>query len=178
MKKKPKKWTKAEIKDHIQRIQAAVEKQRKENNDEIFMAITPEEIEKKFKRVNSPMIVSQGWGHATTGGTVSYHLGIYNPDPVAYGGAYAHVWVGAGNIDPTIGTFLLNVDTRFPRLTLPPIYPPFAFPAGALTTLDFDLKVPSTVEKTNYIGNCCLMSLPWFNVGTYLDRAVFIFAVS
>ena len=51
---------------------------------------------------------------------VNYNLGIWNPDPVQATSLFAHVWVGSGNIDPTVGTFLLNVDQRFPRRTRRP----------------------------------------------------------
>jgi hypothetical protein len=97
--------------------------------------VTPEEIEKKLKRVNSPMIVSQGWSGTTPGGTFNYSLGIFNPDPTQASNLFAHVWVGSGNIDPTVGTFLLNVDTRFPRLTEPPVFGLTLAP-GASATLN------------------------------------------
>ncbi len=176
-KNKQRKWTAGQIKEHIQRIQKAIENQKRESKGEHFTAVTPEEIEKKLKRVKSPMIVSQGWNSATPGGTVNYNLGIYNPDPTQVIWLFAHVWVGSGNVDPTVGTFLLNVDTRFPRLTQP-TFSGLTLAAGASATLSFALKVPSTVEKTNYPGNSCLMRFNWHDVGTYLDRGIFVFAVS
>jgi hypothetical protein len=171
------KFTTAQIKDHTQRIQKAIEKFKRENKYEQFTALTPEEIEKKMKRVNSPMIVSQGWNGTTPGGTCNYSVGIYNPDPTQAIWLFAHVWVGSGNVDPNVGTFLLNVDSRFPRLTQPPPTG-LSLAPGASATLTFALKVPSTVEKTGYIGNSCLMQVNWHDVGTYLDRGVFVFAVS
>jgi hypothetical protein len=174
--KKPK-FTPAQIKEHVKSIQKAIEKHKRENRGEHFTAVTPEEIEKKLKRVNSPMIVSQGWSGTTPGGTFNYSLGIFNPDATQAIWLFAHVWVGSGNIDPIVGTFLLNADTRFPRLTEPPVFGVTLAP-GASATLNFTIKVPSTVEKTNYIGNSCLMQFNWHDVGTYLDRGVFVFAVS
>ena len=147
---------------------------------EKFTAVTSEDVERKLNRTNSPMIVSQtgSWTGATPlGGTFTYNLGLYNPDPTQALGLFAHVWVGSGNVDPTIGTFLLNVDTRFPRLTLPG-FAGLTLPAGGSTVLTFSMKVPSTVEKTNYLGNSCLMRFNWHDVGTYLDRGVFVFTVS
>ncbi len=47
---------------------------------------------------------------------MSFSLGIYNPDPIQAIWLYAHVWVGSGNVDPVVGTFLGTVDPRFPRL--------------------------------------------------------------
>lgn len=171
------KWTAAQVKAQIQKIQQVIEKHKRENKEEYFTSITPEEIEKKLKRVKSPMIVSQGWGNTTPGGTVNYNLGIHNPDPTQAIWLFAHVWVGSGNVDPTVGTFLLNVDTRFPRLTQP-TFSGLTLAAGASATLSFALNVPSAVEKTNYLGNSCLMRFNWHDVGTYLDRGIFVFAVS
>lgn len=172
------KWTPAQIKEHVKRIQAISEKHRQDFKGEHFAAITPDEIEKKFRRVNSPMFASQGWNNTTPGGTVNLSVTIYNPDPVPALGFVAHLWIGSGNIDPVVGTFLLNVDTRFPRLTLPPSFPSLPVAPGAATTLHFALKVPASAEKTNYLGNLCLMYVRAFDAGTFLDRSGFMFAVS
>lgn len=171
------KWTAAEIKEHVRKILDIVEKNKAQNKDQHFTGITQEEIEKKFQRVNSPMIVSQGWNSTTPGGTVNYNLGIYNPDPTQAIWLFAHVWIGSGNVDPVVGSFLSNVDTRFPRLTQP-AFAGLTLAPGASATLSFGLKVPTTVEKTNYLGNSCLMRFNWHDVGTYLDRGIFVFAVS
>jgi hypothetical protein len=171
------KWSEAQIKAHIQKIQKVIDQGKRENKGEHFIGITPEEIRKKFKRVNSPMIVFQGWNSTSLGGTVNLNVGIYNPDPTEAIWLFAHVWVGSGNIDPTVGTFLLNVDTRFPRLTEPPFFG-LTLAAGASATLSYALKVPSTIEKSNYLGNTCLMQFNWFDVGLDLERAAFVFTVS
>jgi uncharacterized protein YjgD (DUF1641 family) len=65
---KRRKFTTAQLKEHISSIQKAIEKHKRENESEHFTAITSEEIEKKLKRVNSPMIISQGWTGSTTPG--------------------------------------------------------------------------------------------------------------
>ena len=171
------KFTPAQIEEHIQKIQEEVEKQNRQNTDKPFTGITREEIEKKLNRVNSPFIVSQSWNHTEPGETVNYNLGIYNPDPVQAIWLFAHVWVGSGNVDPNVGTSLLNVDTRFPRLTQP-AFSGLTMAAGAFATLSFTLKVPCSAEKTNYLGNSCLMRFNWHDVGMYLDRGVFVFTVS
>jgi len=176
-KTKGKSWSPAEIKEHVQKIQAAIERMKRETKGEHFTSITPEQIEKKFKRVNSPMIISQSWNSTSPGGTVNYNLGVYNPDPTQAIWLFAHVAVGSGNVDPVTGTFLLNVDPRFPRLTQPP-FDGLVLASGASATLSYALKVPATVEKTNYLGNSCLMQFNWHDIGTYLDRSVFVFGVS
>ena len=171
------KFTSSQIKEQQKRIQAEIDKQKRNKKQDHFTSITPEEIEKKLKRVNSPIIVSQGWNSTNPGGTVNYNLGIWNPDPTQAIWLFAHVWVGSGNVDPTPGTFLLNVDPRFPRLT-EPAFDGLTIASNASATLSFALKVPNTVEKTNYLGNSCLIGVDWHDVGRYLDRGVFVFAVN
>jgi hypothetical protein len=171
------KWTTSQINEHIDKIQAAIKAHKNELTGEHFTAVTPEDIQKKFERTNSPMIIYQSWSGAPAGGTASYQVGIYNPDPTQAIWLFVHVWVGSGNVDPTVGTFLLNVDERFPRLT-EPATTGLTLAPGASTTLNFALNVPAGVQKTNYIGNSCLMQFNWQDVGTYLDRGVFVFAVT
>ena len=172
------KLTAARIKQQKEKIQAIIEKHKRENKEEHFTSLTPEQIEEKLKRVNSPAIVSQGWSSTTVGGTFNYTVGLYNPDATNASDLYVHVWVGSANVDPTTGTFLLNVDTRFPRLTQPPPFGVSLAAAGGNTSLTFAIKVPTTVEKTNYLGNSCLMRLNYHDIGQYLDRGSFPFTVN
>lgn len=170
------KFTPSEIKKHTARILELTEQLKKNKKDENITTITAEEIDAKLKRVNSPMIVGQGWGSAAPGGTVNYSVTIYNPDPTTAIWTFAHVWVGSGNVDPVTGTFLLNVDTRFPRLTQPD-FAGMSIPSGGSVTQSFQIKIPATVEKTNYLGNTSLMQFNWHDIGKYLDRSVFVFKV-
>jgi hypothetical protein len=173
------KWTPAQIKEHIRKIQDVIEQQKSlAKKDDIFIAITPEEIERKLNRLDSPMFVSSTWTSPAIapGGTFNYGVGIYNPDPTTFSCLFVHVWIGPGNVDPTVGTFLLNADTRFPRLTLPR-WAGLGLSSGQSANLSFALKVPSTIEKTNYLGNSCLMRFNGLDVGTYLDRGGFILTV-
>jgi hypothetical protein len=178
MAKKPK-FTPSQIKEHVKKIQDAIEKHKRENQLQHFRSITPDEIEKKLKRANSPFIASQATVfNAIRGEPLPYHVGIYNPDPFRARDMYAHVWVGSGNIDPTLGTFLTNVDTRFPRLTEPGELHGLDLPPGGYGVIMFAMNVPMCVERTNYIGETCLMQLNWNDVGEYLDRAMFVFQVT
>lgn len=156
------KWTKKEIEIYSKKVLAITEKQKKDNKLAYFTSITIKEIENYFKRLNSPMIISQGWRDTIPGGTISYFWGIYNPDPTTPHSLYAHMWVGYGNVDPVIGTFLSNIDNRFPRLTMktPELI------SGASNSVMFSLKVPSPVQRTSYFGKSCLMKLNWHDVGT------------
>jgi hypothetical protein len=171
------KLTAKEISEQTKKIQEAIAKHKRENKGEHFTSLKPEEIEAKLKRVNSPMIVSQGWSNTTPGGTFNYSVGIQNPDPASASDLYVHVWVGSGNVDPVVGTFLINVDARFPRLAQPPAFGLTLAP-GANSTLNFSIKVPTTIEKTVYLGNSCLMQLNYHDVGKYLDRGSFPFNVT
>jgi len=174
---KSRKWTTAQIKQQIQRIQQAIDKHRREHKEENFTSVTPEEIARKLKRVKSPIITGQSWtGSTMPGGSINYTVGIFNPDPVQWKDLFAHVWIGSGNVDPTIGTFLGNVDARFPRLTEPK-FNGLVIAPGASATLSFVLKVPPSVEKTNYLGNSCLIQPNFQDIGVYLDRGLFVFGV-
>jgi hypothetical protein len=168
--------TEEEIKQHIQRIEQDVEKRRRENKGDHFSSLTPEQIRKRLKRVNSPFITWSGWSGASPGGTFNYYIGIYNPDPTEATQLWAHVWIGTGNMDPILSTFLLNVDTRFPRLTEPA--EGLTVAPGTAGELIFPLTVPTTVQRTNYLGNCFLMQVGnWHDPAVYLDRSLFIFQV-
>ena len=90
---------------------------------------------------------------------------------------FAHAWIGSGNVDPVVGTFLLNVDPRFPRLTEPAFAGASINPSTSLT-INFNLHVPAGVDKTNYLGNTCLMQFNWHDIGSYLDRSVWPFTVT
>jgi hypothetical protein len=113
------------------------------------------------------------WGNLT-GGTYGYNVTVYNPGHVIAEHLLVHVWVGYGNVDPNIGTFLLNVDTRFPRL----LSQEFSLASGASTTLPFLLEVPSTVQRTGYMVNSCLMRLEPYGTGMYLDRGCMVIEVT
>jgi hypothetical protein len=175
MAKKPK-FTPAQIKSKVKEIQEVIEQQKRENQGDHLVSLTREEIEKKLKRAHSPIITIQGWSDAHPGGNVYYLVGIVNPDATVAESLFVHVWVGSGNVDPVVGTFLLNVDTHFPRLTQPKTFGLQLAP-GAGTLLTFYLKVPTVTEKTNYMGQSCLMRLNNNDVGQYLDRGLFVFEV-
>lgn len=176
--KEKKPLTEDEKTKHIKKIQEEVEKHKKSiKKGDNFTSATEDQLREKLGRVNSPMIVSQGWGGAAPGGSFTYSVGVYNPDPVAKGNLICHVFVGSGNPVSDTGTFLLNVDSRFPRLTQTP---PFGFSLnpGETKTISFNIQVPSTVQPSGYLGNTALFSINFHDIGTYLDRAVFVFNVT
>jgi hypothetical protein len=171
------KFSPDEVKKHIDHIQEITEQVKKgKKSGQNVTVVTPEEIERKLRRVNSPMIVAQSWNSASPGNPINYNVTIYNPDPTQAIWTFAHVFVGSGNVDPVTGTFLLNVDSRFPRLTQPD-FDGMSIAPHASVTQSFAITVPANVELTNYLGNTCLMQFNWHDIGTYLDRSVFVFKV-
>jgi len=168
------KFTAAKIKEQTKKIQETIQREKRHYREQNFTEVTSEDIARKLRRLKSPMIVFQGWsGSAPAGGTINYSVGIWNPDPSEAIWLFAHAWVGSGNVDPLVGTFLLNIDTRFPRLTEPAFAGASIGPSSSLTSVS-----TSRLQKTNYIGNTCLMQFNWHDVGAYLDRSVWPFTVT
>jgi hypothetical protein len=174
------KLTAAQIKVHTEKILEAIEKEKRRHEGQKnrnFVALKPKDIERKLKRVKSPALFAESWNdQVPPGGTIYYDVSFYNPDPDPWFGLNAHIFVGSGNVDPVVGTFLLNVDTRFPRLTEPDWLGVSINPSEH-KTISFVLQVPPGVEKTNYLGNTCLIQVSSFDVGAYMDRCAWIFTV-
>lgn len=156
-----------------------IERRRSEADREgrSFSAVTEEQLLQKLRSAKSPMIVWQSWGSGSPGSTIRYNVGITNPDPADAVWLFGHVFVGAANIAPDISDALSAVDTRFPRLTMP-AFSGLTVKAGDTDHLEFDLAIPASVEKTNYMGNVILYQATWHDPAVYLDRGLFIFAVA
>lgn len=175
----------ADLRKQTKIILDVIEKGKEESraSDENFTALTPGDIERNLK-AKDPFLSGYGWRKgAPPGGRLHLRTFIWNSESEPTPMVYAHVWVGSGNIDPAVDTFLANVDARFPRLTRPE-YPglaegdPHRAPlSSGLKRLDFDLTLPSPLEESVYMGNICLMQLADFGVGRFLGRGVFPFAV-
>jgi hypothetical protein len=156
-----------------------IEQGRKEHERKgmVFTSLTPEQLHRKLKRSNGPMIISQGWTQATpVGGAVNYSVGISNPDPVDYGFLFVHVFIGPANIAPDVDEAVVAVDGRFARLTKPQ-FPGLIIKTGAFEQVDFEMPVPA-VEKSNYLGNSFLFQAAWHDPATYFDRGLFVFEVT
>lgn len=140
--------------------------------------VTREQLEKKLARAESPMVVFQGWSGSTgSPGSISYSVGIRNPDPVTHIWTFAQVFVGLANIVPDVGAAVAAVDDRFPRMTLP-AFAGLSIAPGATETLSFDFPVPAGIEPSNYVGNTFVFGSTWQDVGTYFDRSIFVFGVT
>lgn len=143
----------------------------------VSTSVTPEQLERKLKRANSPMIVSQGWsGSAPVGGTIDYSVGISNPDPVDYSSLFVHLFIGPANIAPDVDDAVAAVDERFPRLTNPQ-FAGLVLKAGSFEQINFIIPIP-VLDKSNYLGNSFLFQSTWHDPATYLDRSLFVFEVT
>jgi len=142
-----------------------------------FIALTEQEIVEKLNSVNTPFHYFQSWtGSTTSPGTINYNTGIFNPDPVTRIWMYAHAFVGPANMVPDTGIALLNVDTRFPRLTQPSFFGLTLSPGGS-ATLSFSLAVPAGIQPSNYLGNTFLFQGQYHGIGSYFNRAFWPFRV-
>jgi hypothetical protein len=143
-----------------------------------FTALTSEQLEEKLRRARSPMIVWQSWsGSAPRGGSLSYDVGVLNPDPDPWIWLFAHVFTGRANLAPDVGAAVAACDTRFPQLT-EPAFAGLSIPAGATSSFSFSIEIPPGVEATNYLGNSFLFQGMWHDPAIYLDRGLFVFAVT
>lgn len=169
----------AEVAKAWKTAEAEIAKARKyhEKKGDVFTGLTKEEFEKKMKRVESPMIVGQGWsGSAAPGGTISYSVSVLNPD--SFGWVWLAVSVSIGNRNAIVSNdeFMTTFDARFPTYAKPaPVG--FSLAAGASTSQAFSIKIPVGIEKAGYFANACLLQLNWHDVGKYLDRGVCFFDV-
>jgi hypothetical protein len=164
---------------HLKNVAEEIERKREEMQRKgmQFTALTADQLERKLKRSHSPMIVYQGWsGSAAAGGTISYSIGINNPDPTDWIWLFVHLFVGPANIAPDVSDAVSAVDSRFARLSLPG-FDGLTVKAGATEQLDFSLPVPAGIDRTNYLGNSFLFQSTWHDPADYLDRSLFVFEV-
>ena len=170
----------ADIKKAWDKLEPELAKLRRdhERRGDTFSAITREEFEKKMNRVNSPMIVGQGWsGSGPAGGTLTYNVTVNNPDPVAFGNLAVTAFIGNRNAIANNDQFMTAFDERFGTFSQTPPFG-FSLASGASITLSFSIPIPASVPKTGYIGNANLIRLDLHNVGTYLDRSCIMFSVT
>ena len=165
--------------EYARRLLDEIDRQRREAERQglNFTAPTAQQLKKKLASTESPMIVSQGWGGAAAGGTFTYSVGINNPDPFQWSSLYVHVFVGPANLVPDVGDAVSAVDARFPRLTMPRVFG-LSLAAGATQSVSFSISVPTAIERSNYLGNAILFQGNYHDVGSYLDRGLFVFEVT
>jgi hypothetical protein len=143
-----------------------------------FVAPDADQLMTKLQRANTPSLTFFSWtGSTGSPGTINLQVGVINPDPVAFGSLYVHLFIGPANLAPNVGQALALVDSRFPRLTLPD-YIGLTLNPGDTATLDFEVAVPANIDPSNYLANCFLFQAGYFDLGNTLDRGLFIFEVT
>lgn len=175
--------------DRVARIvESNARMQAHADDDVAFMAIRPADATARLA-AEDPFFGGFGWTlSALPGGVVTGRVSVEFPSPAAVpaqSNIYVHVWVGPAAADPQIGTYLLNVDPRFPRLSepkVPGLQPGYTqvpeFPtAPDRSLLNFDLRVPLDAQPSVYLGNMCLLRLSPFSTGDVLGRGSFAFRV-
>lgn len=168
---------KARMVEQVLALIAEAERAAKEKGD-TFTGLTEREIMEKLNSVNTPFLYFQSWSSSTpAGGSINYNTGVFNPDPVNRFWMYAHAFVGPANPVTDTGIALLNVDTRFPRLTQPS-FPGLTLAPGASATLSFNLSVPGGIQPSNYLGNTFLFHGEYHGIGSYYARGFWPFIVT
>jgi len=172
----------------LHKITADIDIQRKrmESSHKRFTSLSPGELGARVLArraglplpVPVPMIVWQGWsGSVAPGSLIDYTVGILNPSTTDEVWLLAHAFVGPANFVADPGAAVQAVDPRFPRLS-EPAFPGLNVGAGATVSLHFQMRVPASIEPSNYLGNTFLFRPDWHDVGTYLDRGCWPFGVS
>jgi len=165
-----------EVRTHMKNVRDAHERLLREGKYENARTLDDEELAKKLNRTNTPFISGFGFGSAAPGGSFGVGATAYNPDPVTIYGIYIHLFVGPSLVVPDNGIALLNVDTRFNRLTEPPFYGMTLAPSTS-SSVNFTMRIPATIEKSIYFGNLFLIRSFIFSLGSVLDRVDFAFRV-
>jgi hypothetical protein len=165
---------------NARRVLEEIERRRREAREQgrHFVALDATQLLDRLQRANTPFIDFFGWNADTTSpGTISFELGVFNPDPVGSGRLFAHVFIGPANLSASVDQALALVDARFPRLTEPEFFGLFLAPSDS-ATLNFTIAVPANIEPSNYLGNCFFFRAAVVGVGDALDRALFPFEVT
>lgn len=166
--------------ERLKRLADEIERRRREAEGEgrSFTAPTPEQLLKKLRKTESPMVQWQSWTPSVPpGGTLLYEVGIYNPDPIPWFNLFTHVFVGPATLAVDVGQAVAAVDPRFPRLTMP-AFGGLGIDPGRHEALTFEVPIPTGIELSNYLGNAFLFQADWHDPALYLDRGLFVFGIT
>ena len=144
------------LKQQIRSIERTIARFKKESRGKRFASITSVELERKL--ANDPFIMMLRFDSSTVPG-VKIEADLRVANYTISSRMCLHAWVGSGMVDPWGDTILLDVDTRFPRLT---------DCSGYIGERDIKLtlQIPTSVERTNYFLYFCLLAVGW-------DRKIF-----
>ena len=134
--------------------EADIARERKncEKKGETFIGLTKEEFDQKMKRANSPIFTWAHWNNtAPPTGTITWTVGVQNPDPVGWSNLVVSVSIGNRNPIVSNDEFLTTFDARFPTYAKPATIG-FSLAPGASTSYAFALRMPAGIEKTGYFA--------------------------
>lgn len=132
-----------------------------------FSSPTTEQLEKKLKSGNTPIIISMAWSPSgSIFNTFIFEVYVTNPDPNPYDDLFAYFFFGPANMISDVGTALVSVDERFSAM-----YAKFPFmPPGSNGLVRFNYKLPIGTTPGIYLGNTFIFLLDRFDVGAYATR--------
>jgi hypothetical protein len=141
------------IEDSIKRLteKIAVLKDQATQKGLAFNSLTPEQLEKKLRSTQTPFITATTWtSRGPAFSSFYFSININNPDPIAYFDLFAYFFFGPANMIADVGTALLSVDERLPK-----IYAQFPYiSAGSSDGLvEFNYRFPSGIPLGLYMGN-------------------------
>ena len=168
-----------EIKAEVERILAENELLREQAQQQglAFSGPTREELEKKLRgeTSNSPMINGMSWTSTVPlGGTSNYTVYLANPDPASYYPCFVSVLFGPCNFFDSPADMVISRDTRFPQMNSAPLQ----LAAGANGQASFAIPIPSTVQRSTYLGNAIVWRGDFHDKGTYFDRGLIYVTVT
>ena len=170
---------KSDLQARIEKINKIVEGFKQQHGTGLFVPISARELEVSLTTQLLTILWQGGPGAPLPeGSSFTYTIGLHNPGLATVGYVFAHTWAGFGHPDPNIGTFLLNVDRRFPTLTEPQTVQGLTLAPNETKALNFLVKLPTGVESTLYTLNTCVMRAHWTGVGDFIARAAFPFMVA
>ncbi len=163
-------------KDPLRQLRSRIERERKKaaRRGLAFSAPDDHELMRKMGRAKSPMIVYQSWtGVRTAGDTISYTVGIHNPDPFDRSRIHVQAWVGPANPISDLGAAFSTADPRFPPAGGPPDVEGLTVTTGATENVSLAIEIPAGVPATTYFGNSCVFRGDFHDVGDAYDRGFF-----
>jgi hypothetical protein len=116
-----------------------------------FSSPTAEQLEKKLKSAHTPFIYSIA---STPSGSTGFNTFIFeayanNPDPNPYFDLFAYFFFGPANMVPDVGTALLSVDERLPKM-----FAKFPYMSpGSNGSVLFNYKFPIGIPPGRYMAN-------------------------
>ena len=165
------KKSKKVINEHLRKILAEikVQKTKADKKGLKFSSLTEEQLRKKLKSLNTPLIYGLSWRFIGTVSTnFTLNIFIYNPDPIDYDeGVTAYAFFGPANTISDVGLALISADPELNRM-----FAEFgSMPSGAAASVSFNFRFPAGTPLGLHLLNGFVFVRHEFDKGYYIDRA-------